>query len=90
MIVTPYAIAVLVLLAAFASGSGQAMTQLIALTAVVLLLDLIAMLSAQRILNTPYVALILGIVGAVIGVLQIALGVQAMADGLRLLRGPSA
>lgn len=84
-IITPYGIAVLVLLAALTSESAQAKQQLIGLTAVVLVLDFIAMLSAQRILRTPYVALILGIIGAVIGVLQIALGVQVMADGLRLL-----
>ena len=45
----------------------------------------LAMLFADRILKAPFVAPALGIVGAVLGVLQIALGVQAAADGLRMM-----
>ena len=75
-IVTPYGIAVLIIgvtLGRHDSDSGR--------VAFVLLLNLLAMLFADRILKAPFVAPALGIVGAVLGVLQIALGVQAAADG---------
>jgi len=59
--------------------------QIVGIVALVLLLDLIAMLYADRILSTPFVALALGITGAVMGVLQIALSISVMVLALRLL-----
>ena len=85
-IVTPYGAAVLVLLAAV---SGGEMMPILAMAGVVLVLDLIAMLAADSIVKTPYVAPVLGIVGAVIAVLQVALGVQLVINGLRLLHAMS-
>ena len=61
------------------------MIPILGVVAFVLLLNLLAMLFADRILKAPFVAPALGIVGAVLGVLQIALGVQAAVVGLRIL-----
>jgi multiple antibiotic resistance protein len=82
-IVTPHGIAVLILLATLSAGSGIA--PVLGLAGFVLALDVLAMLSADRILRTPFVKPFLGIVGAVLGVLQVALGVQAFIAGLRVL-----
>ena len=54
--------------------------------AFLLALDLLAMLGGGLILKAPLVALALSIVGSVMGVLQVALGIQAVSDGLRMLR----
>jgi MarC family integral membrane protein len=81
-IVTPYGIAVLVVLV---SASNAMVTEILALTAVVLVLDLLAMLFADRILKTAFVASSLNIAGAVMGVLQVALGVEVIVFALRLL-----
>lgn len=54
-------------------------------TALILMLDLLAMLFAERILKTPVVASALAIVGSVMGVLQVALGIQIVVLALRLL-----
>ena len=61
------------------------MPQLLGLAALILVLDLLAMLSADRILKTPFAASFLGIVGSVLAALQVALGVQAAVGGLQLL-----
>jgi multiple antibiotic resistance protein len=81
-IVPPYGIAVLILLVTLRPDK---MLQILGVTAFVLLLDLLAMLSADRILKTPLVGSALGILGAVLGMLQIALSVQVVVRGLRLL-----
>ena len=81
-IVTPHGIAVLVVLV---SASNAMVTEILALTAVVLVLDLLAMLFADRILKTAFVASSLNIAGAVMGVLQVALGVEVIVFALRLL-----
>jgi multiple antibiotic resistance protein len=81
-IVTPWGIAVLIMLATLRRDN---MLQILGVTAFVLVLDLLAMLVADRILKTPFVASALGIVGAVMGVLQIALAVQATVDALRMM-----
>jgi multiple antibiotic resistance protein len=85
-IITPYGVAVLILLVAL---SGDRTMPIFAMAALVLVLDLLAMLGAERVLKTPYIASVLGIVGAVIGVLQVALGVQLVINGLRLLNAMS-
>ena len=56
------------------------------MAAFVLVLDLLAMLSADLIAKTPFITSGLDIVGCVMGILQVALGVQAVVEGLRLLR----
>jgi multiple antibiotic resistance protein len=84
-IVTPYGIAVLILLVALREGDITKVFLILGVTAVVLMLDLLAMLGTDRILKTPLIAPALGILGAVLGVLQVALGVQAVVGGLRLL-----
>jgi multiple antibiotic resistance protein len=83
-IVTPYGIALLIVLATL-RAEDTSVIQIVGIVAVVLLLDLIAMLYADRILSTPFVALALGIMGAVMGVLQVALSVSVMILALRLL-----
>ena len=45
----------------------------------------LAMLGADRILKTPFVGTLLLIVGMVLGILQVALGIQTAAEGVRLL-----
>lgn len=52
---------------------------------VVLLLNVVAMLFAERLLKFPYVSTALGIFGAVLGILQVALGVQAIIAGIRMV-----
>ena len=84
-IVTPYGIAILIMLVALRADDPAIAPRLLGVTAAVLVLDLLAMLGAERILKTPFVKPLLGIVGAVVGVLQVALGVQAIVAGLRLL-----
>lgn len=84
-IVTPYGIAVLIILVSLRTGETPLNVPVLGVAIAVLAVDLLAMLAADRILRTPFVASLLGIVGAVIGVLQVALGVQAAVSGLRLL-----
>ena len=45
----------------------------------------LAMLGADRILKTPFVGTLLLIVGMVLGILRVALGIQAAAEGARVL-----
>jgi multiple antibiotic resistance protein len=87
-IITPYGAAVLILFVSLRAGQTAVVLEVIGLTALVLALDLAAMLTANRILTTPGVAPTLGILGSVLSILQVALGVQAMIDALRLLGVP--
>ncbi len=84
-IVTPYGIAILIMLVALRADDPAIAPPLFGVMAVILALDLLAMLGADGILKTPFVKPLLGIVGAIVGVLQVALGVQAIVVGLRLL-----
>ena len=83
-IVTPYGIAILIVLVTLRGDIATAV-QVLGVAVFVLLLDLLAMLFAQRILNTPLVPLALGIVEPVLGVLQVALGVSAVVRALSML-----
>jgi multiple antibiotic resistance protein len=83
-IVTPYGVAILIVLMSLSETDTTSM-QVLLVAIFVLLLDLLAMLFAEQILKTPLVGAALGIVGVVMGVLQVALGVQAMVAALRLL-----
>ena len=81
--------AVLILLMALGANH---VIGILAVTAAVLVVDLLAMLGADRILSTPFVRTLLLIVGMVLGILQVALGIQTAAAGVRLLGlvGPGA
>jgi len=83
-IVTPYGIAVLALAMTLASDFPGTL-QVLAVAAAILAVDLVAMLTAERILHAPLVGAAVGIVGSVMAVLQIALSIQAVIVGLRLL-----
>ncbi len=86
VVVTPYGLAAVIALFA-ASASSARIEVIVALLLVVMVLNLLAMLYAHRILNGPTV-LVLQIVGAVLGVLQVAFSVQIMIRGLRELGVP--
>lgn len=83
-IVTPYGIATLIVLVKLRAGTTT-LAEILGVTALILVLDLLAMLFAERILKTPVVASALAIVGSVMGVLQVALGIQIVVLALRLL-----
>jgi multiple antibiotic resistance protein len=62
-----------------------AVAEILALVAVVLVLDLLGMLFADHVLQTPLVSSTLLIIGSVMVVLQVALGVEIVLYALRLL-----
>jgi multiple antibiotic resistance protein len=83
-IITPYGLALLILLfTLYPLGSGG--LWIFAIASFVLALDLLAMLCTELVAKIPFIKPGLDILGCVMGVLLIALGVQAVADGLRLL-----
>jgi multiple antibiotic resistance protein len=82
LIVTPYGIAALI--AVFAAGREATPTQIYVLLGVVMLLNLLTMLFVRQIMRPP-VLLVLQLVGAVLGILQVALAVQIVIRGLREL-----
>src|ERR1700757_1921641 len=83
-IITPYGLALLILLfTLYPFGSGG--LGILAIASFVLALDLLAMLCTDLLWKLPFIKPGLAILGCVMGVLLIALGVQAVADGLRLL-----
>lgn len=81
-IVTPYGIAVIILLIAL---HPEGLWQILGLTIIVFVLDLLAMLGADQIERKSSVISLIGIIGAVMGVLQVALGVQAVINALHML-----
>ena len=81
-IVTPYGIAAVIALLA-ASMDAQRTTVVLGMLAAVLVLDLLAMLFSQTILRTA--GWLLQILGAVLGVLQVALAIHIMLVSLREL-----
>jgi len=87
-IITPYGAALLILLMSLRSGQTAVLVTIMGIAVLVLVLDLVAMLTADRILTTPAVRPTLGILGSVLSVLQVALGVQAVVEALRLLGVP--
>jgi multiple antibiotic resistance protein len=88
-IITPYGAALLILLMSLRSGQTAVLVKIIGIAVLVLVLDLAAMLTADRILTTPAIRPTLGILGSVLSVLQVALGVQAIIEALRLLGVPA-
>jgi len=83
--VPPYGLAGVIALFAAAAQSTR-IELIVALLVLVMVLNLLGMLYARRILSGPAV-LVLQVVGAVLGVLQVALAVQIIVRGLREL-GP--
>jgi multiple antibiotic resistance protein len=80
-IVTPYGLAVLIVILTLVPPLQWTV---FALALLVLALDLLAMLFAKQILT--FLQLPLQLLGAVLGIVQVALGVQIVLAGLRLLR----
>jgi multiple antibiotic resistance protein len=83
-IVSPYGLALLILLFSISAGGSEALW-ILGAAALVLALDLLVMLCADLIAKIPFINPGLDILGSVMNVLLVALGVQAVADGLRLL-----
>lgn len=82
-VVSPYGVAVVILVLTSRPDSVP-IAPIIAMLAGIMLLNLIVMLNAQAIARSAYIAPAFAVVGAVLGVLQAALGVQAVLSGLRL------
>ena len=83
VVLTPYGIGVVIILLA-ASSETQRTETILLLLVCVMALNLVAMLFARRIL-VGFTMVVLQILGAVLGVLQVALAIQFMLKGLRLL-----
>jgi multiple antibiotic resistance protein len=81
-IVTPYGIAALIVLLAFSDGQAGRMTIAAAVVAI-MVLNLIVMLAARRLATV--LAFVLPILGAVLGVVQVALGLQIINNALQML-----
>jgi multiple antibiotic resistance protein len=86
-IVTPYGVALLMLL--FAALPDR-MPQLLGVAGLVFVINLLAMLSAHRVMQVPLVAPALRVVGIVMAVLLVAVGVQTTTDAGRALRAGAA
>lgn len=82
-VVSPYGVAVVILVLTTRPESVP-LFPILAMLGGIMLLNLVVMLNAQRIASSPYVAPAMAILGSVLGVLQAALGVQAVLVGLRL------
>ena len=83
-IISPYGLALLILLfTLYPLGSGG--LGILGIAFVVLVLDLLGMLCTGLLAKTSFIKPGLDILGCVMGVLLVALGVQAVADGFRVL-----
>lgn len=85
-IVTPRAVGVLIIFVAFFNSTEDKLAVL-AVAALMLLLDYLGMRAARWFMGSIGMTPLL-VLGAVFGVLQVALGIQMMADGWRLLALP--
>ncbi len=82
-VVSPYGVAVVILVLT-SRPAGVPIEPILAMLGGIMLLNLVVMLNAQRIAASAYIAPIFAVLGAVLGVLQAALGVQAVLTGFRL------
>lgn len=82
-VVSPYGVAVVILVLTSRPESVP-IEPILAMLGGIMLLNLIVMLNAHRIASSTYIAPVFAILGAVLGVLQAALGIQAILAGLRL------
>lgn len=87
-IVTPYGLALLILLLTLYPLRSERLS-IAVIASVVLALDLVAMLCTDVLMKIPFIKIGLDILGCVMGILLISLGLQAMSDGFRLLRSIS-
>jgi len=83
VVLTPYGIATVIILLA-ASTEAQRTEVILALLVGVMILNFVAMLFARRIL-VGLTMVVLQVLGAVLGVLQVALAIQFILRGLELL-----
>jgi multiple antibiotic resistance protein len=83
LVVTPYGIAAVILLIATAADRPRLLT-IFVIAAIVMLVNLLAMLFVRQIMRGS-VVFILQVLGAVLGVLQVALAVEIVIRGLRQL-----
>lgn len=81
-IVTPYGIAALVVFLAF-SPDLQSRLIIGAIVLAIMLLNLLVMIMTKRIL--PFMSILLSILGAVLGIVQVALGLQIINNSLKAL-----
>lgn len=82
-VVSPYGVAVVVLVLTSRPDTVP-MMPILAMLGGIMLLNLVVMLNAQRIATSPYIAPLMAVVGSVLAVLQAALGVHAVLVGLAL------
>jgi multiple antibiotic resistance protein len=82
-VVSPYGVAVVILVLT-SRPAFVPIEPILAMLVGIMLLNLVVMLNAHRIAGSPYIGPAFAILGAVLGVLQAALGVQAILVGLRL------
>jgi multiple antibiotic resistance protein len=82
-VVSPYGVAVVILVLT-SRPEGVPIEPILAMLGGIMVLNLVVMLNAQRIAASAYIAPIFAVLGAVLGVLQAALGVQAVVTGLGL------
>jgi multiple antibiotic resistance protein len=84
IVLTPFGIAAVIVLLALSTESGRT-EMIVGMVVAVMLLNLIAMLFVRRILVGATIV-ILQILGAVLGILQVGLAVQIILRGLRELK----
>jgi multiple antibiotic resistance protein len=82
-VVTPYGIAALIVVLAHSPDAGRTLA-VVAILLAVMVINLLAMLYARQIMGGVTV-IVLQILGAVLGVMQIALAIEFMLRGLREL-----
>jgi multiple antibiotic resistance protein len=82
-IVSPYGVAVVILVLS-TRPDAVSVIPIVAMLGGIMLLNLLAMLNADRFVRSTYVAPAMAIIGSVLAVLQAALGIQAVLIGLRL------
>ena len=85
IVLTPYGVAAVIVLLANAQGEMGRVGMILALLVLVMVLNLLAMLFARKIL-TGYTMVVLQVLGAILGVLQVGLAVEFMLRGLRDLK----
>lgn len=83
-IIPPFGMAIVILLFALAAERGATVT-LAAVVAVILAIDLLAMLYAHKIVAIAWLRYLLLLVGTILGVLQVALALQVIANAIRAL-----
>ncbi len=82
-VVSPYGVAVVILVLT-SRPAHVSLLPIVGMLLGIMLLNLLVMLNTQRIVNSPYIAPAFAILGAVLAVLQAALGIQAILVGLRI------